>query len=509
MKLKQGVSGFPEGKVRNSFIQKIFFFEKTIANDTGFNTPVSSLLTYKKPRTTNNAFTMLGAAIALCLTPSLSQAAGFAIAEQSVKGLGNAFSGGAASADDASTVWYNPAGLTQFSGTLMNAGLHGIFPSGEYSDQGSILNPALTGGSPVPLSGRAEAREKDAAVPNFYVSHAISDRLVLGLGMNAPFGLVTDYDSDWVGRYHALRSDLATVNINPAMGFKVTPTLSVGVGVSAQYIDVKLSKAIDMSAACLSAQSLATCAGAGLTTPGSLSTDSQVRLEGDDWSFGFNVGVLYEPMQGTRFGLHYRSKVKHDLTGMADFTHTHPGATVLAGMAGLTDQAIEASVELPETVSVSAFHQINTRWSIQGDISWVKWSRFDELRIDFASGRSDITPEAWDNSLRYSIGGNYYHNEKLTIRAGLAIEETPITGPDLRTPRIADADRVWLAMGASYAMNQALSFDISYTHIFVDDPAIDYVSDFPSTPHATASSLLRGEYDASVDILSMQLNYQF
>lgn len=436
-------------------------------------------------------------------------AAGFAIAEQSVKGLGTAFSGGAASADDAATIWYNPAGMTKFSGTQISAGLHAIFPKAEYSDTGSILNPALSGGTPTSFNGRDFHGDKNALVPNFYITHALNEKTVVGLGMNAPFGLVTDHDSDWIGRYHALRSDVATVNLNPSIAFKLNDQVSFGVGISAQYIDVKLSKSIDMSAGCLSALGAAPCAGIGLATPGNVGTDSSVRLEGHDWSFGYNLGVLFEPQPNTRFGLHYRSHIKHALSGSAEFWHPNPAAAGLAAMSGLTNQTINASVDLPENISVSGFHQLNKKWSIQGDITWTRWSRFDELRIDFATGREDITPEQWDDSWRYAIGANYYHDDKLTLRGGISFEETPITDASLRTPRIADADRIWLAIGASYEMTETLSVDLSFTHLIIDDPSIDYVKNFPNNPHAGDSSLLKGDYDASVNILSAQFNMVF
>lgn len=445
---------------------------------------------------------------------SNASAAGFAIAEQSGKGLGSAFSGGAASADDASTVWYNPAGMTKFSGTHISAAMHGIFPKAEYTDKGSILNPALTGGAPVPLTGKNASGDKNALVPNFYMTHSVNDRMSVGFGMNAPFGLVTDYDSDWIGRYHGLRSDVATVNLNPSFAFKVSEQFSIGVGFSAQYIDVKLSSTIDTSAACLAAAGrgevpLATCAGLGLTTPGNPGTDSQVRFEGDDWSFGYNLGALFEPMEGSRIGLHYRSRIKHDLSGAAEFFYFAPGPAGFGAAAGLSNQTITAGLDLPESVSISGFHQINPQWSVQADITWMNWSRFEQLKINFASGRESITPEDWDDTFRYAIGTTFTMNDKVTLRGGLAFDETPIKNAALRTPRIADEDRIWLAIGGSYALSDSASIDVGYTHIFVDDPEIDYITNFPNTPHFEDSSLLKGTYDASVDIVSVQFNLEF
>ena len=341
------------------------------------------------------------------------------------------------------------------------------------------------------------------------MTHSLSDRLVVGLGMNAPFGLVIDYDSDWIGRYHALRSDVATVNINPSVAFKVNNQFSVGFGVSAQYIDVKLSQAIDMSAACLAGAPIATCAGLGLTTAGNPATDAHTRVEGDDWSWGFNFGFMYEPTEDTRLGVHYRSRVIHKLTGAAEFMFNTPATAGFGAIAGLTNQTITADLDLPESISISAFRQVNDQWSVQTDLTWMKWSRFDELRIDFASRPDSVVEEQWENTLRLAIGTTYKLNNKTSLRGGLALDQTPISNEELRTPRIADADRVWVAVGGSYSLSDSASVDIGYTHIFVEEPDIDYITNFPATPHAVDSSLLRGSYDASVDIVSVQFNMEF
>jgi long-chain fatty acid transport protein len=361
-----------------------------------------------------SSFSLASTLLLTSMSTNIS-AAGFSFAEQSVKGLGSAFSGGSASADDASTVWYNPAGMTRYSGTHLSSVLHLILPKTEYSNWGSIITPALTGGATVPLGGSNGVREKDAIVPNFYIVHKVDDKMSVGLGINAPFGLVTDHDSDWAGRYHALRSDLATVNINPSVAFKATSNFSVGIGINIQYVDVKLSRAIDTSAACLSAASrgavlpAATCGALGLTTPGSPATDSQVRLEADDWSYGYNIGFLYEPSSNTRLGLHYRSSIKHRVEGRAEFFYSNPATGMFGAGAGLANQGITASVDLPESVSLSGFHQINSQWSIQGDITWLKWDRFKEFRIRFDTGAptDSVTPEKWENTLRYAVGANY------------------------------------------------------------------------------------------------------
>ena len=249
-----------------------------------------------------------------------ASAAGFAIIEQSVKGLGSAFAGGAASAEDGSTVFFNPAGMTRLRGTVIEGAGHIIVPQAEYTDGGSTLNAAVGGGA-IPGSGSKDAGVA-GAVPNLYYTRDLFEGVKFGLGINAPFGLKTDYSDGWVGRYHAISSALKTVNINPSIAHRYDNGLSIGVGVSAQYVQARLTNALDQSTICLARIGAAGCAGLGLTTPGSRATDGHIDLDADDWSFGYNIGLLYEFDENTRVGAHYRSKISHTLEGNADFSNT-------------------------------------------------------------------------------------------------------------------------------------------------------------------------------------------
>lgn len=414
-----------------------------------------------------------------------SHAAGFAIIEQSVSGLGNAYAGAAASAEDAGTVFYNPAGLMYLDKNQLIAAGHIIVPAAEFS--GGASN-AL--GAPITGSDGGDAGDA-ALVPNLYYSLKLPNNFVFGLGINAPFGLKTEYDAAWVGRYHAIESELKTININPAIAYKAAPNLSVGVGVNIQYIEATLSQAADQVLACQVAGGGAAC---------SALTDAIAEVNGDDWSLGYNFGLMYDISEGTRIGFAYRSKIKQELDGDASFTGA---STLFTSIGRLIPTDVTADITLPESASLSLYHEIDSQWSVLADATWTRWSRFQQLLVDFNNPlqTDSLTIEDWTNSMRYSLGLNYRYDRAWLLRTGIAFDEEPIPSDARRTPRIPGNDRTWLAVGANYQYSPALSFDVGYAYLFVDDTRIDHTS-------ATAGNIT-GDYDSSVNILSAQANWSF
>jgi len=415
-------------------------------------------------------------------TPAYS--AGFALIENSASGMGNAFAGAAAVAEDASTVWFNPAGMTYLAEELDGKSIvsqvgHVISARTKYTDKGSTN---VANGSPI--SGEANIRsDVTSFVPNLYVVKPINEKITFGFGMNGPFGSKTKYDQDFVGRYHATITDLLSVNLNPSVSYKASDKLSVAGGVSAQYVKLKeLSRATD--------------------TPGG---DSQVTVTGDSVAFGFNLGLLYQPTTLTRLGVSYRSRIKHDVDGEIEFELNSSLAglddATKAGL-GLNDRDVKSSVTLPDSISISIAHKATSKLELLADVSWTGWSTFDELRITEVDGATEVTntPEQWEDVVRVSVGANYKYNDKLTLRTGLAFDEEPIPSPTLRTPRIPGNDRTWVSVGAGYKVNKHMSLDFGYSHLFLNDTPIDHTADGYN---------LRGVYESDVDILSAQLNYKF
>ena len=403
--------------------------------------------------------------LALICSTGTSFAAGFALAEQSVKGLGNAFAGGAAVAEDATTVFFNPAGMSRLDGMNLTAGLHYIIPSAKFTQ------PAATypGAPPrTPMVGAPDGGDGGVAalVPNLFFTAAVGDKWHLGIGVNTPFGMATEYDTDWVGRYHAIESHLMTINVNPSASYKINDNLSLGLGVSAQYLDATLSQAQYLGA-----------------------TDGYAEVVGDSWGYGYNFGALYEFNDNTRIGASYRSSVFHSVEGTISLTGAGPNDF---------SEDTAGKITLPASAQLSVFHSINDKFDIMADVMWTEWSVFEQLVFSTPNGPS-ITDEYWENNWRYSVGGTYNHGDALAIRVGVAYDQTPI--PDeTRTPRIPGADRTWLTVGAGYSPN-AWSFDIAYAHIFVDDGSIDLVD--------AQRGDLSGTFENKVDIISVEASYKF
>ncbi len=431
---------------------------------------------------------------------SETHAAGFALVEQSASGMGTAFAGAASSAQDASTIFFNPAGMTQLEGGHYAIAAHHIAPRADFQNRGST---AMLG---TPLTGPEEDGGQSAVVPNAYWVTNLSDGWKFGLGVSVPFGMSTEYSPEWIGRYHAIESNVATVNINPSLAFRASERLSLGFGLNAQYLEVTLSSAVDFGTLCTLQEMNntlppGTCGAAGLSPQ---SADGFAEITGDNWGYGWNAGLLYALSPDTRLGVAYRSSVRHDITGEADFTV--PAAASFMTASGLfTDQAAQASVSLPDTYSVSAHHRVSDRLNVMADVSLTKWSRFEELRIQYPdSAQPDsVTTENWNDTWRIALGGDYRYSDTLTLRAGLAYDQGPVPDDEHRTARIPDGQRTWLALGLGYHLTPSTVVDFGYAHLFVPEQGIN------NTTEGTLKHTLTGSYNASVDIISLQLSGKF
>ncbi len=430
--------------------------------------------------------------------------AGFALIEQGVKGLGNAYAGAAAVAEDPSTVYFNPAGMTRLQGQQAQAAVHVILPSAKF-DKESATNALGT-----PLSGRDGGDGGVTGVaPNFYYTLNTDEGWAFGLGINAPFGLSTDYDRTWVGRYHAVESEVITININPSIAYKVNKNLSVGAGVSVQYIDATLSSMVDFGLQAFSSSGNP----ALLPVVSNSNADIFSEVTADSWGYGYNLGLLYELTENTRFGLAYRSQVKQDLKGDVEFEIQNP--TYLAGFGLLgtaqntfVKQDASGGIDLPASAALSAYHRINPQWALLADVMWTEWSSFDKLDIQFEgtlASRPSVTTENWEDNWRYSVGATFNPTEALTLRSGIAYDETAISSATDRTPRVPDAARFWVALGAGYQVN-SFSFDVAYAHLFVDDAKVHKTT---AEPENVGRGNLVGSYENSVDIASVEVTYRF
>jgi long-chain fatty acid transport protein len=482
--------------------------------------------------------------IVSCLTgvvalgiPLIADAGGFAINEQSVSGVGVAFAGGAAQAEDASTLFFNPAGIVLLNQSEFQLGAHAIIPSATFTNEGSRYNLPGTPFNGLPISG---GNDGDGGVthvlPNLYFTQPVLrgsqyGDLTLGIGLTVPFGLETDYSPGWVGRYQSLRTKLTTFDIQPTIAYRIWDQLSFGAGLDIQYVSARLTQAIDFGLAAQPplAQFFANVPSfirpatelaylnAGFF-PGGLDGVSEVH--GDDWSVGFTLGALWEYMKGNeqsffqdgRFGVSFRSAIDHTIEGSAEFRRvplvTAPGAPVQFPIPGLFqgiffNQDATAQLDLPSILHISAYQRFDRQFALMGDITWTEWSRLQQVPVVFSSGvtPSNVLPINYDNTIRAAIGGEWYARKDLTFRLGFAYDETPIQSDKFRTPRIPDNDRYFLGTGLRWSPTSYMDIDFGYAHLFVNDPRVDVTDG--------QGHNLRGVFDASVDIVSASVTLRW
>lgn len=434
---------------------------------------------------------LLGAG--LTLSSSLL-AGGFQLTEMSAKKLGQANAGAAAYGDDASTIFWNPAGLAKLDDSQVASSVSLVSIKTDFDKSlavDAIGNP-LTGGEGGDIG-------KLGVIPATFYAHP-GETFSWGIGLHAPFGLTTEYDSDSIFRYQAIESAVTVIDVNPAMAWKVSENFSVGLGLDIQYMDVKLTSAVDYGAVCLGAtMDPGLCSVLGLNPQ---KADGSTEVAGDGVAFGWNVGVMWDVSDRLSLGLSHRASVEHELEGDAEFENT---PVLFTDMNLFVPTEIEADFDSPELTMLAAKFDINDRWTIAADISDTKWSNFEELRIRFVGDNSNQPDSAeafeWENVQRISTGLEYKYSDVLTLRAGLSFDESPINEEE-RSVRLPSADRVWHALGASYQWKEKTSFDVGYVYINVDGPiALDRTG--------PTGDRLVGEYEGDANILSFQVNHKF
>lgn len=435
--------------------------------------------------------------VALAAGSGMAQASGFALRENSATGQGNAFAGATAAAEDISFMANNPAGLTRHPGDNFSATATAILPKGHFSKS----RATLIGGSTTSGSAGGDDIGPDAVAPAIYFSHQASSDWFVGLSLTAPFGLVSKYDPTWVGRYHAIKSDISTIDFNPVAAYKVSPQLSVGGGVRIAYTRGILSNAVDFGTLDILQYSNANGGVAG-------ANDGTAVSEGDDLALGYNFGVLYQIQPSTRIGAAYRSKLHTRLDGAADFNNSAVGNAISTSSGAFVRSGINAEVNLPESLSMGVHHDVSPRLALMAEASWTAWRRLEELRIRYDnSAQSDtVIKSNWKNSMFYAVGATYRANDRWTLRSGLAYDQTPV--PDAtRTPRVPDEDRLWVSFGARYEISPGSSFDFGYTHIFFREASVNLTTAADSNNNLRGN--LKGHYDLSADIVAVQYRLQF
>jgi long-chain fatty acid transport protein len=356
-------------------------------------------------------------ALLLAAFSGAASAAAFQLWEQNASGLGTAYAGSAAVADNASTIFYNPAGMSELAGYQVSVGVTGVGPSYTFRNDGS----SLAGNNGGDAGGWH-------AVPNLYLSGRLTDKLTLGLGISSPFGLATEYDSGWVGRAQTIKSDVRTINYNPSVSYRLNDKVSLGFGVNYQKIDAEL-------------------------------TNAGGSLKGDDSTWGWNAGALFTLSPAMRVGLSYRSSMKYTLEG------TLNGAT-----------PVRADLELPDTAILSVWQQVSDRWEAMGDLSYTRWNTLKSLNVISRASGNAIAQAGetfnYDNSWRIAWGAAYKASEAAKIKFGIAYDRTPVRDTD-RSARVPDNSRLWLSLGGQWNAGRQGKVDLGYSYLYLRDPDIN------------------------------------
>jgi long-chain fatty acid transport protein len=444
-------------------------------------------------RTPLLAALLMGAAA----VPVPAQAAGFFLKEQSASAQGTAFAGvTAGGTNDASAMFFNPAAMAVVKGNQAIGNLSILMPTATIDGARGTRATAL-GGSAIAGNASPDDGGQDAVLPSGYAVWSATQDLKFGVAITSPWGLVTDYPEDWVGRYHALHSSLATVNIQPSVSYRVMPTLTLGAGAQIQYSKARLSQAVDFASIVRASTGLP-------LAPGSL--DGASEVEGSSWGAGAVAGLLLEPHDGTRVGLSFRSAVYQELKGTAQFTNVP--ALSPAFSAAFANTGGRAKIVTPEIVSLGGYQKINDAWAVMADVNWTNWSRFKDLTVRFDNPlRSpSTTEENWKDTWAVAIGAAYQPTKELTLRTGFAFDQSPVPSAS-RTPRIPDNNRFWLSAGAGYAFTDSFQVDIAWSHLFVPDASLN-LTDTLASPGAFRGNL-SGTYNDKVDIVSIQAKLSF
>ncbi|WP_095051848.1 OmpP1/FadL family transporter [Pseudomonas sp. Irchel s3b2] len=416
--------------------------------------------------------TTLSLAVALASTQIF--ASGFALNEQSISGMGTGFAGRSSSADDASTIFGNPAGMSRLKREQVTGGAALLDAHTDISHASSSPNSGSNDGDMVPL----------VAVPMGYYVKPIDDHWAFGIGMYAPFGLVTDYENGFAGRYFGSKSEVKVITLQPTVSYAFNDKVSIGFGPTINRIEGTLESNLSITQA---------------------APDGKVKIKGDDTALGYNIGVLVQATDSTRVGLTYHSKVKYKLEG-----DTKVNYNVLAAVGQSTSQKYDASLDLttPESVDLSVTHALNDKWTLYAGSTWTRWSRLKDITVEnegvptILNGQfGTITEEQnWHDTWAHAIGASYQLNKEWVLRTGLSIDQAPTNNVD-RSPRIPTGDRKIFSLGAGWSPTDDLTIDVAYSYLREESVNINNSNNRGQTYNA--------EYENSANGFGVGATYRF
>jgi long-chain fatty acid transport protein len=415
------------------------------------------------------------ATVSIIALTSAASAGGFAIREQSAIGLGNSYAGAAAGGSGLSSMFWNPATLTQNPGLQATIIGSGILPYGKVTPSSASNTTVTNGGG---TAGDAQLG-LDAFVPAGYASWQFTKDMWVGLSLNAPFGLGTRAPVNWTGALFNRTSQIKTYDTTVSLGYEVNDKVSLGFGLQLAQVKVRMNNARI-----------------------SLQTNADTsELSGDAFAAGFTLGATFKPWQGGEIGVGYRSRRTPMLQGVQE-RYTTAGALV-------TSYDIQSSIRLPDSVNVGIRQQLTSDFTALAGFEWTHWSVWSQFPVYVRNG-SSATPTTlvfnYHDGWFASVGGEYKWNKDTTVRFGLGYERAPIQD-DNRSNRIPDGNRIWTSLGASYQWNDSLSIDAAYAHLFVKSGVINQSGTYYA-PGATTFNF-SGDVKAHTDIVSVGLTYKF
>jgi long-chain fatty acid transport protein len=463
-------------------------------------------------------------AAALSAISAGAQASGYRFGSQSVSGQGTADANGA-EAVDPSTIFYNPAGLTRLEGTQISAGATLVVPHASYNDTGSTHFT----GAPTHGTTTEDYVPSVVAAPSIYVSKKLNDQWAVGFGLFVPYGAKLDYGNTWGGRYALSNMKLEAVNLNPSVAWKMNEHHSFGFGIDAEFMKAELGQAVDVPGSIAALSSGAGAAqGAALIrqiaalggNPALLASakDAHGSNDGQDWGWGFNLGYMYTLDQNTRFGLAYRSSISHQLRGSTvwDFSTVTSDPVVnqvLAAASHKANSAALVTLRTPETLSANAFHQFNSQWAGMADVTFTRNNRMSDLDIQFpgTTEGNEVIRQQWKNTVRVSLGGNYAYSENLTLRGGIAYDQSPVKNAELTHPALPDSDRMQYSVGANWKLSPRSSIDLAYSFLDFKDASSNYTNQCNplSTTCTGNGETTRGNYQTHMSLVGLSYNYKF
>ncbi|MGL6263651.1 outer membrane protein transport protein [Aeromonas jandaei] len=414
-------------------------------------------------------------AATIALATGQVHAAAFQLNEHSASGLGRAYAGEAAIADNASVLARNPAAMTTFDKMTFSVSGTYIKPDVDVEGKLSSPSPALNG-KDASQSGIAPA----AFVPATYFIQPLNDQWAWGIGLFSNYGLSTEYDKSFIAGLGAGDTELTTFNINPNIAYRINEHFSIGAGINAVYGAAELNRYAGFASSTAPSTRIA-------------------HLKGDTWGFGWNIGSLYEVNENHRFALTYRSQV--DMSFDGDFQGSTSGNKVVDG---------NLKLDLPAQAEFAGYHRLNQQFAVHYSVNWTDWSAFKELNATSSGcntpGKPGVClykPENFKDSTRYSIGGTWYINPAWEARLGFAYDNSPIEA-EYRSLSIPDSDRIWYSAGATYHINTDMSVDFGMAYL--DGKKVDVNE---GLPNHDSLNRWQGTSHGNAFLASAQFNMKF